>query len=234
VYQQRSERIPHHPLVRAAGDESAQAAAAVPQAALLRPFLTSRSRFCELGAGDGAVARAVAPLVEHALALDVTDALALPDDPAIGFEFRVFDGFELGVPDDSLDLIYSNDVAEHLHPEDLLDQVIAAGRALRDGGRYVCVTPNRISGPHDISRTFADTPRGFHLREYTATELAGVFREAGFGDVKFFLAAAGRRLTPVLPAGVLRPVEALLERLPHPLRKRLLYPLATIKVVAIR
>lgn len=233
VYRQRSERIPHHPLVRQAADAASRAKAIRPQVALLRHFVDSGTRFCELGAGDGAVARELAPAVRRALALDVTDALALPSDDEIGFEFRVFDGFDLGLADDSLDVIYSNDVVEHLHPEDMLDQLRSAQRALHQGGVYLCLTPNRLSGPHDISRHFADTPQGFHLREYTATELAAAFRQAGFGKVKFMLSAGGRRFSPLLQIGLLRPLEALLERLPVRLRRPLSYGLGAVKVVAI-
>ncbi|MBA3865301.1 MAG: class I SAM-dependent methyltransferase [Solirubrobacterales bacterium] len=233
VYRLRSERIPHHPLVRRAKDDAASAAAVKPQVALLRPFLTPESRFCELGAGDGAVARAISPLVGSALALDVTDALALPNEARTGFEFRVFDGFELGLPGCSLDLAYSHDVVEHLHPDDLLDQARSVQRSLRPGGMYVCVTPNRISGPHDISRHFSSIPQGFHLREYTATELAGVFREAGFSRVKIVVAVNGRHLSPLLPTGLARPLEATLGALPNGVRRPLSLPLAALKVVAI-
>jgi SAM-dependent methyltransferase len=234
VYLEISERIPHHGLVRQAADAATQAEAVEPQVALLRPFLDGESRFCDVGAGDGAVAREVAGSVKHSLALDVTDALALPSDEAVGYQFRVFDGFDLGLPDDSLDVAYSNQVAEHLHPDDMLDQTRSICRALRPGGVYICVTPNRLSGPHDISKFFADTPQGFHLREYTVTELATAFRQAGFSRIKVVLTMHGRRLSPLLPAGVLRPVEALLEVLPRRLRRALGRGLVAAKVVAIK
>lgn len=234
VYQQRSERIPHHPLVRQAADPAARAAAVAPQIALLRSFLTPTCMFCEVGAGDGAVACQVAPLVSRAVALDVTDALALPDEQAVGFEFRVFDGFDLGMPDRSLDVVYSNDVVEHLHPEDALDHVTAIWRALRPRGVYICVTPNRLSGPHDISRHFAETPQGFHLREYTATELAGLLRIAGFTRVRALITVRGLRLSPLVPVALVWPVEAVLGRLPRRTRRPLARAMAAVKVVAIK
>lgn len=234
VYRERSERIEHHPLVRQAADAQLRAAAVAPQVALLRRFLTPSAAFCELGAGDGAVAREVATLVDRSIALDVTDALALPDDEGIGFEFRVCDGFDLGLPDESLDVAYSNDVIEHLHADDALDQVAAVWRALRPGGAYVCVTPNRLWGPHDISRHFSDTAQGFHLCEYTVTELARLFRLAGFVRVDVVLTAGGRRLSPLLPSGVVRPLEALLSALPRRPRRSLARGLAAVKVVACK
>lgn len=233
VYRLRSERIPHHPLVRQARDATARAATVAPQVRLLRPFLHPGARFCDVGAGDGAVARALAPFVAQAIALDVTDALAVPDAPDAGFEFRVFDGYDLGVPDASLDVVYSNDVVEHLHADDMPDHARAVRRALRPGGRYVCVTPNRLSGPHDISRHFADAPLGFHLREYTITELAAALRQAGFSDVRVIVTVAGRRLSPMVSAKVVGPAEWALARLPPRIRRVLARGLTAVKAVGI-
>lgn len=173
-------------------------------------------------------------MVRRSLALDVTDALAAPGPGPDGFEFRVFEGVEIGLAEASLDVVYSNDVVEHLHPDDLLDHAESVRRALRPGGVYVCVTPNRLSGPHDVSGEFSDTPRGFHLREYTATELARELGRAGFRRVRIVLTVGGRRLSPLLPVGLVRPVEALLERFPRRLRRMPARGLAAVKVVAHR
>jgi SAM-dependent methyltransferase len=234
VYRQRSELIPSHPLVQQAADPGTRAGVVDPQVNLLRPFVDEKTRFCEVGAGDGAVARALAPLVETAVALDVTDALALPDEPSGGFEFRIFDGFDLGLPPGSIDLVYSNDVVEHLHPDDMLDHTRGVLAVLRRGGIFVCVTPNRLSGPHDVSRHFAESPEGFHLREYSTTELAAALRESGFSQVKVFLTVGGRRLSPLFPAAVVRPLEALIGMLPRRLRRRVARGLAAVKVAAVK
>lgn len=234
VYRQRSELIPSHPLVQQAAESELRSRYVEPQVRLLRSFADAGTRFCEVGAGDGAVARGLAPHVASSVALDVTDALALPDDEGAGFEFRVFDGFDLGLPPGSVDLVYSNDVVEHLHPEDMLDHAREVCRVLRPGGRYVCVTPNRLSGPHDVSRHFAETPQGFHLREYSATELAAALRRAGFSRVKVFLAVRGRRLTPLLPAAAVRPLEAAIGALPRGPRRRVARLLAALKTAAVK
>jgi SAM-dependent methyltransferase len=233
VYRELGQRVPYHPLVTAARGGPDRAVMVAPQLRLLEPWLSPQTRFCEIGAGDAALARAVAPLVGSSLALDVTDALA-PDPRTDGnFAFRVFDGYDLGVADGSLDLVYSNDVVEHLHVDDMLEQSSAVRRALRGGGLYVCVTPNRLSGPHDVSRGFADVADGFHLHEYTVTELASAFRRAGFRSVRVLLSYAGRHLSPRLPPALLAPVEAALERMPVSRRQRIAHPLAAAKVLAI-
>jgi len=58
-------------------------------------------------------------------------------------------------------------------------------------GIYICVTPNRLSGPHDISKYFDVTATRFHLKEYTNTELSDLFKEAGFLKVRAYVGAMG-------------------------------------------
>ncbi len=234
VYGERSHRIALHPLVLQANDPRARALAVAPQVRLLTPFLASDAIFLEVGAGDGAVTRAVAPLVASATGLDVTDALFCESGTTAGFELRTFDGLDLAVPECSVDVVYSHDVVEHLHPEDMLAQATAIRAALRPGGVYVCVTPNRLSGPHDISRHFSDTPEGFHLCEYTAGELAHRLRAAGFASVTALLSRGGRHLTPQFPVDPIGHLEKQLERLPLGLRRVVCRGLHAVKLVAAR
>jgi SAM-dependent methyltransferase len=231
VYAERSARIPHHPLVQAAADPAARALAVAPQVRLCRRFVGREHSFLEVGAGDGAVALALAPFVKHSTAADVTTALA-PSGPRPGnFEFVAFDGFELPLPAASVDFVYSNDVAEHLHPDDLPDHLHAVRRVLRPGGRYLCVTPNRLSGPHDVSRHFASTPEGFHLREYSLGELSQAFAAAGFAGSETVTSVAGYAVRAIPGLPVVRSFERVVELLPQRARRVAARPLAAVKLV---
>jgi SAM-dependent methyltransferase len=234
VYRELHERLAHHPLVLQTQDALAQSVAAAPQVRLLRTFVSSKSDFCEIGAGDSAVARALAPYVRSSLALDVTDAFLTGPNTDGNFAFRVFDGFDPGLAPGSVDVAYSRDVAEHLHPDDLIEQTAAIARMLRPGGIYLCVSPNRLSGPHDVSRRFDDFPTGLHLREYTASELAVAMRRSGFSDTKVVVSWAGRRLSPLLPVWIARWFEAVVAHLPRRARRSVGELLGAVKVVAIR
>ena len=142
VYGELAERVPYHPLVLRRDDAAAVAAASAPQVRLLRSFATPQTRFCEIGAGDAGVARGLAPFVSASLAVDVTDSMLSGAAAEGNFEFRTFDGLDTGLPPESIDLAYSNDVVEHLHTDDMLEQTRNVARILRPGGKYICVTPN--------------------------------------------------------------------------------------------
>jgi SAM-dependent methyltransferase len=107
---------------------------------------------------------------------------------------------------------------EHLHPDDAAEQLRNIASAIAPGGVYICVTPNRLSGPHDISALFDDTPRGFHLREYTTGELRSLFLSSGFRRVAAFARTRDRGFS--LPAAPVIAVERTLEMLPPDMRRR--------------
>ena len=84
-------------------------------------------------------------------------------------------------------------------------------RVLKPGGVYVCVTPNRLGGPYDISRHFDTVATGLHLKEYTVTDSSDLFRRVGFGRIRDYVGARGLYVRP--PLTVLRAFEAVLETL---------------------
>jgi SAM-dependent methyltransferase len=129
---------------------------------------------------------------------------------------------------------------EHLHPEDAMEQLGNIYTALRPGGIYICVTPNRVSGPHDISMYFDDVATGFHMKEYTVFELAEIFRKAGFSKVKRFISFKGRTFVlPLFPADVMEKVLIGLPRITsRKLSKSLIFRLllggSDVKLIAIK
>jgi hypothetical protein len=56
--------------------------------------------------------------------------------------------------------MYSKELMEHLHCDDV-DPAVEHLPGARPSGVYVCITPNRLGGPHDISRNFDDVATGF-------------------------------------------------------------------------
>jgi hypothetical protein len=102
---------------------------------------------------------------------------------------------------------------------------------------YICITPNRVSGPHDVSRGFDKVATGFHLREYTGREIRKMFLSAGFTRVDFYAGGRGRYVR--IPAALALSAEAAFERLPMAARRAKISVLAAhvllgLNVVATR
>lgn len=233
VYDERSRRIPHHPLVVRAANPVAQTRAARPQVRLLCHFAHPGMVFMEIGAGDCAVSLAMTQYVDRVIAVDVSGEL-VSSARAPNFEFRKFNGVEFDLPAQSVSFAYSNDVLEHLHPEDAHEQLQNLRCVLQDGARYLCITPNRLSGPHDISRHFDETATGFHLKEYTLTELAELFTMVGFRQVRAFVSVKGYRVSPLLSPHFFTPIEHALARMPSQPRRKMARVLSAVKIIATK
>ena len=210
VYDELFRRVPDHPQLYLKLDTAAQQGNLNSRLALLRKHLSPDLTYLEIGPGDCSLANEVARLVRKVYAVDVsheiTKEVELPDN----VELIISDGSSIPVPNDSIDLAYSDQLMEHLHPDDAVDQLANIYRSLVPGGRYVCITPNRLSGPHDVSQYFDDVASGFHLKEYTLRELSGIFSRVGFRRFQALVGARGFELR--VPALFPRTIEFLLEK----------------------
>lgn len=93
----------------------------------------------------------------------------------------------------SFDVVISDQVIEHLHPDDVLYHFKSARNILAEGGRYIFSTPHRCAGPSDVSAVFRhNEPAGMHLHEYTYGELIKICARAGFSRVSAVLAFPAR------------------------------------------
>jgi SAM-dependent methyltransferase len=88
----------------------------------------------------------------------------------------------------SYDVIISDQVIEHLHPDDLYEHFKGVLSVLSSGGKYIFATPHRYMGPSDVSRVFkCDKTKGMHLKEYTNQELKELLEQVGFKDIQAVL-----------------------------------------------
>jgi SAM-dependent methyltransferase len=135
------------------------------------------------------------------------------------FELIISDGTSIPAPPESVDFAFSDQLMEHLHPDDALDQLREIRRVLKPGGSYLVFTPSRLSGPHDVSKFYSSVAEGFHLREYAARDLARLVRRLGFRRVRVGVPFRGRLL--MLPLAPFAALETLLDALPAKLRAAL-------------
>lgn len=160
--------MPHHPRLthkRVGGKEKT-----VPALKGLGRFLKPDAVFLEIGAGDCSLSFEVARQVKQVYTLEVREVIT--------------DGCSVPIPDASVTLAYSNQLREHVHPDDAVEQLGNIYDAIAQGGLYLCITPNRPNGPHNISKYFDRTATGMHLKEHTVRELIRLFTEAGFSRVR--------------------------------------------------
>jgi len=216
LYDELMTRVPHHPRLTRTSSESFVRDNVAKQIGVLKRYLIPGCVFLEVGPGDCSLAQEAAKTASHVYAADVSSATAVIKDAPANFELIVFNGTTLPLDSDIVDVAYSNQLMEHLHPDDALDQLQSIYRCLKPGGVYVCATPNRLGGPYDISKYFDRVASGFHLREYSARELARLFRSAGFSEIKCGFIAKGRSL--VLHSALVLPYECVLAVLPYSVR----------------
>lgn len=85
------------------------------------------------------------------------------------------------------DAVIICDVLEHIPPARVPGFLAGLSSLLGRGGQLIVVTPNALSGPHDLTRDFhpeLTEPIGFHLREFTLREAAALLQAAGFTDLR--------------------------------------------------
>ena len=221
VYEELFRRLPQHPQLRARYRPEAHARRARDverHFRFLRRFLGLRKVFLELGAGDCALAQRVAGYVDRVYALDISAQIMGATPRGSNVVPVLSDGVSIPVPAGSVHLAFSN-LMEHLHPRDAAEQLANLHRAMAPGGKYLCITPNRLYGPRDVSAHFDEVATGLHLKEYCSRELRAVLLQAGFRSVRFYAGARGfyTRVPGLLLAGF----ESFLKTLPYRLRKRL-------------
>jgi len=170
----------------------------------------------------------VAAEVERVCVVEVSEEITRRVQPPKNFSLILSDGCSIDVPADSIDLAYSNQLMEHLHPEDAEEQLRNIYRSLRPGGRYVCITPNRHYGPRDISEYFDEVATGFHLKEYSAAELRALMKATGFSHVSFYAGARGWYVP--CPYWLIAMLETALEKLPRR-RRKLIADFAPLRAV---
>lgn len=91
--------------------------------------------------------------------------------------------------DTLFDLIVLDNVIEHMVPDMVSDVLSKCYNMLRNKGNIVILTPHRYSGPHDISMHFlplGTKAEGFHLKEYSFTDIDEELRKVGFTKILGF------------------------------------------------
>ena len=231
LYDELFERVPDHPQLAGRNDGEKRRRLVGIEMSLLERYLQPGATFLEIGCGDCSLSYEAAKRAGKVYGVDVSSVIAEGDEIPRNFELVISDGVAIDIPPSSVDVAYSRQLLEHLHPEDAAEHVGSVWRALRSGGVYICITPHRYSGPHDISKFFERSASGLHLHEYTHAEIVSLFRNAGFGSIRPCKRSGLHYL--VMPYRPVYLLERLLGAAPYRIRKRaaeLLF--GTIRMIA--
>ncbi len=151
-----------------------------------------RPRLFEIGYASGMLLVAAQAIGVEVAGIEVSDCMRrdacrqLPSEIHPRLYLGDFLTHDLAGADGRYDLIYWNDVIEHIPPDEIADFLAKIHRLLTPGGMLVTITPNWHMRPSDVTAEFRP-PRteaeGFHLKEYTLRETTALLRATGFARV---------------------------------------------------
>lgn len=158
--------------------------------ALARPLMEGRD-VLEIGSGNGGFAYQV---------MDVVHSYSFIEPSSEAAEFLINRIKAYGVPkhaivgttgqldavQDDFDVIYCNDVYEHLHPDDGSSMIEACARKIRPSGRLILIASNKHFGPFDGTERYMGKgvpAAGLHINETSYQELADLLQRHGFSRV---------------------------------------------------
>jgi len=219
MYDELFAEVPDHPRLTKRADEARTRASNARKWRVLEGLVGPETVYAEFGPGDSSFALEVAGRARLVYAIDVSDQRAESESSPENFRHVAYDGYTLDLAEGSVDVVYSDQLLEHIHPDDTVAHLKLARRILGTGGVYVFRTPHAFSGPHDVSKFFSDVPEGFHLKEWTYREMSDAVRRAGFRSIGAYWQLKGHPLR--LPLVLIEAFEATLGALPRALRATL-------------
>lgn len=192
MYDELFRQVPDHPRLTKREDARLTLEANRGKFAILKRYVNKSTVFAEFAPGDCRFVLEVARYVSRAYGIDISDQRNPDDVIPENFKLIIYDGYSVdGIDENTVDVFFSDYLIEHLHPDETKAHFKIVYRLLKEGGKYIFRTPHAFTGPHDISQYFCEEPEGFHLKEWTYTELKQVIKEAGYSKLYTYWSAKG-------------------------------------------
>ena len=185
MYEELFSKVPDHPRLTRRHSTPLSTNANKNKLSLVSRFIDKSDVFVEFGPGDCRFAIEVAKSVKFSYGIDISDQHNPKDDVPFNFKLIVYDGYILDtIENNSVDIVFSDQLIEHFHPDDTKLHFKLVHRILKKGGKYIFRTPHSLSGPHDVSKYFCDEPECFHLKEWTYSEITKMIKDLKYS--KFY------------------------------------------------
>jgi hypothetical protein len=198
MYEELFRKVPDHSRLTRRNSEQLTAMANKDKLSIIHKLLDNSDVYIEFAPGDCKFAFEVAKHVKNVYGIDISDQRSNPtDNVPENFKLIIYDGYDLNeIESNSIDIVFSDQLIEHLHPEDTKLHFELVHRILKIGGKYVFRTPHSFTGPHDISGYFCDEPECFHLKEWTYIEIKTLLMDLKYSDFRtqWFRKGIGLRL----------------------------------------
>lgn len=195
MYDELFTKVPDHPrLTRRNSDALTEKAYKIKTAILGNKFDKNKI-FAEFAPGDCRFSQKMTKQFKHVYAIDISDQRGEEFSEPDNFDLIIYDGYNIeGIDDALLDVLFSDQLIEHFHPEETEDHFRISHRLLKEGGCYIFSTPHLYAGPQDVSMYFSYIPEGFHLKEWTYRELKELLKKVGFCSLKTYWFAKGIKI----------------------------------------
>lgn len=210
MYDELFSKVPDHPRLTKRNDKSESLKKVGHRMAFIKRFLKREQLFVEFACGDGRLLKEAAKYCKQAIGVDISDQRdkneAFPQNTSV----VVYDGYDLSqISDESIDFVFSDQLIEHLHDEDVEHHFSIVKQTLKKGGAYAFRTPHAYCGPHDVSQYFSNIPECFHLKEWTFKDVKDV-EKIGFRKVNYYWSAKNIHIR--MPRFYFSFVEAIFEK----------------------
>jgi SAM-dependent methyltransferase len=219
MYQELFLKVPDHPrLTRRDSKEQSQKSYKI-KSRLLGKHVGKSKSLAEFAAGDCLFCIEISKKFQYVYAIDISDQRHTNFFAPENFELIIYDGYSLpDISDGGIDVVFSDQLIEHFHPEETELHFKMAYRILADEGSYIFSTPHLYSGPQDVSMYFSYVPECFHLKEWTYQELIVMLRNVGFLRFKTYWFAKGVKVQ--MPYSYFLCCENILKKVPLRYRRR--------------
>lgn len=192
MYEELFSKVPDHPRLTRRESTQLTEISNKSKLSIVSRFLDKSIVFLEFAPGDCRFVIEVAKQVKYAYGVDISGQSNPTDTAPENFKLIIYDGYNLDeIESNSIDVVFSDQLIEHFHPDDTKLHFELVHRILKIGGKYVFRTPHSLIGPSDVSQYFSDEPECFHLKEWTYTEINRMLKDLEYTTFYTYWSARG-------------------------------------------